>query len=303
MMIDDYWELASTAGKFLSLLAIAGVLGGGFILALAQRMSFSQQPELLTYGFSSAVFGLFSTLLYFLLQVGAINQNGLAGMLDSQMVLILAHSDLGLAIGSRILGFLVVIPAFGFFKLQRTNVNTGERYGNIGVLVLIVAIALLAGSFALTGHTSTLMPSAQAAIVLHVLAVFLWIGSLYPLLHLSSTADILQLQKLMQRFGTCALLIVTTLLGSGIYLMTQLLQPISEILSTQYGLTLLVKLTLVACLLALAGINKLLLVPRLDKGNSATLLKTSIRLEIVVALCVIAVTAWLTSGVGSANPF
>lgn len=298
MTTGDFWELAGSAGKLLSLLAIAGVLGGGFILGLAQRTGFRRQPVLLSYLLASAVFGLFSTLLYFLLQVGAINQSGIAGMLDTQMALIIAKSDLGLAIGSRLLGFLIVIPAFWLFRQHRKAIKSGDRYHQNGFLVLAVAVILLCGSFALTGHTSTLMPLARTAIVLHVLAVFLWIGSLYPLLHLSTAADISLVQRLMQHFGTCALLIVAMLLVSGIYLMMQLLQSFSELMSTQYGRALLVKLTFVACLLALAGLNKLLLVPRLGKENSVTLLKASIRLEIVAAICVITVTTWLSSGIG-----
>lgn len=86
------WAMASMAAKLLSLLGIAGVVGGSFSIYLAHSTGFGREPRLWRYLLFSAVLGLGATLVFFLAQVGAINQAGLAGMLDVDMALILTQA-------------------------------------------------------------------------------------------------------------------------------------------------------------------------------------------------------------------
>jgi len=62
----------------------------------------------------------------------------------------------------------------------------------------------------------------------------------------------------------------------------------------------LVKLILVACLLGLAAFNKLRLTPRLRRGDAraARSLRTSIRLELLLGISILAVTATFTALTG-----
>lgn len=301
-MTVNFWELAGSVGKWLGLLAVAGVIGGSFCLGLAQGLGFARLSTLLRYLLASAVLGVLAAGWFFLVQVGAINQDGVVGMLDTQMAFILAQSSLGHATGLRLLGFLSVMLAWYLFR-QHRETGTGGLYNKGGFLALAAATVLLGVSFALTGHISTLAPLARTLVVLHVLAAFLWTGSLYPLLHLSTVADLPKVQRLMRCFGTSALLIVAVLLLSGIFLLTQVLHSFSDLFATDYGLTLLLKLAGASCLLALGAINKLLLVPRLTARNSASLLQASIKMEIVMALFILAVTTWLTTAVGPVKIF
>ena len=174
MTEDFFWELATSLSKLLLLLSIAGVIGGNFSLYLANTMGFPTQPQLLRYLLASAVLGMFSMLLFFLVQAGAINQNGIAGMLDYKMVLILAKSSLGYAAGLRVIGFVSVIPAVYLFRSHGEIANSARHYGKAGFLVLVTVTALLCLSFALTGHISTLPIIARVGIVLHVLGICLW---------------------------------------------------------------------------------------------------------------------------------
>ncbi len=294
-MTVGIWELASVAGKWLGLLATAGVVGGSFGVALARSQRFSEQPELRRYLRLSAVLGLLVVPVYFLLQVGAVNQSGVAGMFDPLMGRILLQSGLGQVLGVRMLAFALValwllcpVPVAISYRRQ------AER------IVCASATLLLAGSFVLTGHISTLTLVARGVLALHVLMVFLWIGALYPLLQLSRTRDIQQVQTLMQRFGVLALGIVALLLVSGMWLATQVLQAPTDLATTAYGRTLLLKLVGVSGLLLIAAGNKLVLVPKLATTGSAATLQTYIRIEIGVALLVLAVTSWLTTITGPA---
>lgn len=293
------WAMASMAAKLISLLGIAGVVGGSFSIYLGHSTGFGREPRLWRYLLFSAALGLGATLVFFLAQVGAINQAGLAGVLDVDMALILAQTSHGYMTGLRGLGFSAVLVACLLWQVS-AGAGSRIRARQAGMFCLIAAIALLGLSFALTGHVSELSAVARAALILHVLAAFLWLGSLYPLLRLSTVANMSQVQRLMRLFGAAALLIVGVLLISGIFLLTRLVQSLDALFTTAYGLTLLAKLAGVSCLLALAAINKLLLVPRLTARASGAHLRASIRTEIIVAVLVLAATTWLTTAVGPA---
>jgi copper resistance protein D len=304
-MVLDTWELAGTACKMFVLLGTAGVLGGAFSLALTQWLNFSRQAEMTGYLPASAVLGLLATGLFFLVQVGAINESGVAGMLDIDMGMVLAQSSVGHVTGLRVLGFACVILAWLCLRhhqeLVKTTPPVAKSSNKAALMLLSLALVLIAVSFALSGHVSTLPALARVAIVLHVVAACWWVGSLYPLLRLSRTPDQRAVHELMRCFGRSALFIVAVLVVSGIFLLTLLLQSLDELWTTAYGRTLLLKLATVSVLLILAATNKLLLVPRLLTRGSIKALQTSIRLELVTAAFILGVTAWLTTVVGPAH--
>lgn len=90
--------------------------------------------------------------------------------------------------------------------------------------------------------------------------------------------------------------IVATLVGAG-GLLALLLTGARLDLANPYQQRLLIKLGLVAGLLATAAFNKFRLTPllRADPARAAVLLRTSIRIEVAVALTVLLATAWMTA--------
>lgn len=287
--MTHYWDLASSAGKMLGLLAMAGVTGGTFSLWLAARLQMAWDRNVLRYVFASAVLGLLAACLFFLIQIGALNQTGVGGMFDRTMIGILAQSSLGYAAALRVLGFAcIAVAALAMHGRARASVFAG-------------ALITLSFSFSMTGHISTLSFVARLGILLHVLAAFLWVGSLYPLLRLSVVERVSDVKRLMALFGNLAVYVVGLLLLSGAFLLTQSIGTFEELFTTTYGRTFLVKLSGVAALLGLAAANKLFLVPELTTNNSARRLQVSIRTEILVACFVLAVTAWLTTAIGPAR--
>jgi putative copper resistance protein D len=285
----SYWIWASSASKMLGLLAMAGVTGGSFSLGLAARLQMAQGGKILRYVCASAVLGLFAACLFFLVQIGALNQAGIAGMFDRTMIGIIGQSSLGYAAAVRALCFACIAVAALWM------------HGRARTFVFAAAIVALSFSFSLTGHISTLSYAARLGIVLHVLAAFLWVGSLYPLLRLSVVEGLADVKRLMVLFGNLAVVIVGVLLLSGVLLLTQSIGSFEELFTTAYGRAFLVKLSGVVALLWLAAANKLLLVPELTTTNSARRLRLSIRMEILVACFVLAVTAWLTTVIGPAR--
>lgn len=287
------WELALVAAKWLVLVATAGAVGGAFILALARKLQFTTLNPLHKYLRQCALTGLCGNMLWFLLQIGAVNRSGLGGMFDMGLGGILVQSGVGEAWQTRMLGF-VLFTAVTLRPVAAKLPALGEGLGHVGAGILLIA------AFMDTGHVSTLPAGARIALAFHVLAVLLWVGALYPLLQLSRDADLPKVQQLMRSFGMYALGIVAVLIVAGVYLATQLLQTPAELLTTHYGRVLLLKLLGLYLLLMLAAMNKWLLVPRLVSTGSAALMK-SIRMEWIVALLILAATSWMTTIVGPAG--
>lgn len=290
------WEIALVAAKWLVLLATAGAIGAPFILVLARNLQFRELSALQAFLHRCALTGLGANLLWLLLQIGAVNRSGIGGMFDRTLGAIFMQSGVGAAWETRMLGFTGLM----LFTLKPTAARLPPWAQ--GVIHALAAVLLLA-AFDDTGHVSTLAGSAQIVLVLHVTAVFLWIGALYPLLLLSRAGDIARVQRLMRQFGSLALGIVAVLVVAGVYLAGQLLDAPRELFDTAYGRVLLLKLFGVYALLMFAATNKLLLVPRLGPEHPAAVLQLqkSIRAEWIVALLVLAVTSWMTSVVGPAG--
>jgi copper resistance protein D len=230
--------------------------------------------------------------LWLLLQVGGINQGGISGMFDMTMAALLLQSTLGWVAALRIGACAVVLVAASRLRAGRT-----------GQWLFAVATLLACSSVVMTGHVSTLSIVARTLLLLHVLGAALWIGSLYPLQQVCGPVrgvdQLAALQTLMRRFGRVAVVIVSVLLPAGLILAYQLLQTPSALWTTAYGMTLLAKVILVCGLLLLAALNKLLWVPRLLQ-TGAEALQRSIRLEMTLALLVLAFTSWLTTVTGPA---
>ena len=81
----------------------------------------------------------------------------------------------------------------------------------------------------------------------------------------------------------------------------ELLESPMDLLTTDYGLALLLKLCLVLVVLTVAAMNKLIIVPILLSSGSTARLQTSIRLELAVAAGILLVTSFLSTIVGPAG--
>lgn len=293
------WDLASLVTKVLSLIGIAGVVGGTFSLYLANLLTFFARKHVVKYILLSASVGFLATALFFLIQIGAINQSGFSGVFDLLMFRILVDSSLGYSTGLKLIAFaLSAVCAFLFLRLGK---NSGTVLFNTVLYgLLIIAIVGLDISFLLTGHVSNLGLLAHAAIGLHVLAVFLWIGSLWPLFSFCHDAarDPAVLEVVMTRFGKIALGIVAVLIATGLGFLSLLLESWSEFITTPYGRGILVKLLLVSALLGLAAINKTRLVPKLAGINGIAYLARSIKLEMILATIILITTSYVTLIIG-----
>ena len=162
--------------------------------------------------------------------------------------------------------------------------------------IRLAAAILMIVSYLVEGHTvsgddATLL--ATVLLFLHLAAVHWWLGALYPLAALIRQAGAAAFLPAVEGFGVWAVPIVMALLAAGAGLLG-LLTSWQMNLDNAYQRRFLIKLALVGVILAIAAYNKLRLTPRLaqDPVSSRASLGRSIRIESMVALLILAATAW-----------
>ena len=162
----------------------------------------------------------------------------------------------------------------------------------------LAAALVIIGSFLLEGHTASSHERVLVAPLLfvHLAAVHWWLGALLPLIALTWCAEPATVVATIEAFGARAMWVVAALLAAGVLLAALLTGGVVR-LDSAYQQRLLIKLLLVAALLAIAAWNKLRLTPllRQDYAVGARRLRASIRLEVAVALAILAASAWLVS--------
>lgn len=292
------WVTVSVVSKFLYLLGCAAVVGGLLGYIILQGLGRQLIAKVMQYMILGALLGAVASVCYFLAQVGAINDSGVAGIFDWTLAAMLAGTSLGLSAAWRVaglfLGLAIVITLAwkGWSPLSLTLKAIG-----IAAFSMLM-FGMIATSFPLAGHVSTLPGLFGVLLAGHVLAVLLWTGSLLPLWVSCSYGSPRELKVIMERYGTVAIAIVLLVLVSGSVILFQLLNNISELFGTAYGRGLLVKLLSVGLLLLLAARHKFSLVPNLVSDATILRLKRSIGVEILLAIGVLAITAYVTTAVG-----
>lgn len=267
--------------------AVAGVIGALFCLWL---LRFDSARWLGNYLRAACLLGLLATALHFLLRVAALGGEWRA-MGDPVLFSILRDS----VVGDRSLVLLA-----GFATALAGHVSLSRRptaLRRAGVLLLILSLVLLLDSFGLSGHLVEAHWLERLALRLHVLAMALWAGSLYPLLRQLNTrgADLTPARDNLLRFSHLATGIVGLLLICGLWLALTLLDwqtlPQELVKAGSYAQMLVVKIALVALLLCLAAANKWRLVPALAERHKQ--MKVSVRSEVLLATGILLLTAVL----------
>lgn len=287
------WEFLTLTCKLLIYASTAGAIGGTFSVRLLGHHH-DAQVFIRRYIRWSCVTGLAASSAFFFFQVGAIADIGLPGMFDIDLIGILVQSSNGSSAFTRIAGFAII----GVAAVE--SVPTSKFHGiTLGSCLTIGGIVILLYSFTTSGHLANAATLVQLALVLHVLMVSLWIGSLYPLLRFSQTDELSSIQQVMHTFGKVANWLVLILLSCGLLLAWLLLEGVSDLVTTDYGRGLGVKVILVVALLLMAARNKLRLTPAMLQPGVGARLSLAIRIEILIALLILLTTAIITVIIGT----
>ena len=292
------WELAIQLAKLLEYAGIAAI-SGGTVCLLFFRDNRRQSIVLLTaYIGICSLLGFNGALFAFLFQIGMTSGSGLGGMFDPDMARMLLGFETGAATLLRLAGFLLATIACAIFARHLGARPPPQlRYHILGATQAF-ALLLVAVSFTITGHIAVLGLAAKAAIIMHLLAMGVWIGAFAPLLYLCLSSEGETLVSTMKGFGDMAGYCLAALFAAGLVLVFALFHTPRELISTPYGLTLLIKLALVGGLLLVAAGNRFLLVPKMLAGAGPASLARSIRIEILISAAILAVTSYLATTVG-----
>jgi copper transport protein len=171
---------------------------------------------------------------------------------------------------------------------------------------LAAACALvLAVTPALSGHAAA-APNFTALVVvsdwLHVLAGGAWLGTLFCVMAIGVPVACtcegderwVCVSSLVQKFSRIAMLAVATVVISGVFASWVHLQSLSDLWTTQYGMTLLAKMALAVAALSAGAYNFRRVQPQLSHERGTQTLRKSAAAELLFGLVVLIVTGFLT---------
>jgi putative copper resistance protein D len=287
------WEwltLVSRWALYLSMVAAVGGIAGEWFLHPYRTL----HPSLRRYTLIGILAAPLALLLHVLIRAGALAETGLSGMLDPVMLAFIWQSTVGTALLWASVGLLLMAIS------HLINTRSGDTRPTrlLQLFTALAGMGVLAFSYTLSGHIHRAGLGFALILSLHVLLVFWWMGSLFPLWLATHRLDLQQSHTVLHLFGRLALPAVLLVLASGLVLSYRTTGWAAGLLDSRYGFWLAMKLTLVAVLLALAAFHKLFLVPALKRVGNARSMKRSLLLEKVVGMAILAVTTVLAVLVG-----
>jgi len=207
-----------------------------------------------------------------------------AGMLDSSMLRLALSSSSAAAQAMQMAGLLVIASG-----------SVSTRYGKVfGVLGALLAVS----GFILTGHTSVHPWRVVLAplLMLHLLIVAFWFGSLLPLWIVSQREPIALAATVLEKFSRLATWLVPLIALAGLIMAGIIARGVPP-LAEPYGALLLTKLVAFAVLMGFAALNKWRLVPAMEVAQAQSLpaLRRSMLAEFCLIVGVLAVTATMTT--------
>lgn len=281
------WDVWTLITRWVLYVSICAAIGGVCSLQLVKADGLLKKP-LLQYSLAFSLIGVIAGLSHFFVRVGAVLEEGTAGMFEPDMVSIMWESAVGDALMLRVWGYALLLIALVMHLRPR---------GYLKELLALVGIGLLAFSFAKAGHGVEQSLFFQWVLALHIVLTAWWMGSLYPLWLICRRMEYASAHEVLERFGQLAVGAVLVLFSCGLFLSYKL-TGWNGLLSSEYGTLLLIKVALVGLILVFAAVHKFYLVPQLLVSKDSNQLKRSIMLEKLGGLSILAITTVITTLVG-----
>ena len=282
------WDLAAAFAKAVTYSATFGAAGAVFFLVYCSSLLRDQQRARIRRLMGILVgIGGAASILRILLLAGSMSGE-IAGMFDGSFAGMILSAGEGRATGVRIVGLALLLSAF----------SAKRSFRGAAVVGAIAAST----SFAWVGHIHGMTPNTAATLLLclHLWCAAFWLGALLPLLVIAKGGNAAQTAAAAARFGKLALRVVAVLLAAGVSLLLILIGNAAQFWASDYGRMMAIKLLAVAALLGVAAWNKLLLTPRLLKGDAraAQLFRRSLLAEMGFGALILLTTAAFTTLAG-----
>ncbi len=285
-MLLSVWDASAIAAKTITYAATLGAAGAVWFLRYCDTL-LARAPRLrirrIVLGFSAL--SVAGGGLQLLISAGYMS-GAASGMLDGSLLHMAWQAGAGRDNSIRAIGLLLAA--------------VGAWSGRPAWPAWFGA-AMAATSFAWTGHARLLAPAvAPLMLGVHLMGGAFWLGALVSLLCVARDCDVPRLAHVTARFGILAPYVVGVMLAAALGLLWMMLGGVAPLWSSDYGRIAMLKAGLVAALLCLAAFNKLRLTPRLLAGDAAAAgsLDISVRVELLMGVLILAVTAALTTITG-----
>lgn len=295
------------SARWLHLLALALLVGPLALLALSLATSSAQGLDAALWRGSrwGGLLLLPAALLSLLAQSAAVAGSTAEG-LQPAALLGLLHTRWGALWMVRV-AFVVIAAMLTSVAARRPS---GGRFATWWLGAMLVVSAALIALTALNSHSAATAPVWLSIGVdcAHIAATAVWIGGLCSLTAIvfpgARTLDVNLRQAvvapLVSRFSVVALVSVEVLVLTGLYHAWAHVSDPGALTSTPYGQVLLIKLLLVAAMMAPAAFNLLVATPRLrasqpPRDHSHRWLTRSVQLETVLGVLVLGAVGLLTS--------
>ena len=218
-----------------------------------------------------------------------------AGSLGGDVASATDRALIGLVMKSP-LGLFSIVAGIGFAMI--TVMHRVKARGEAAARVVAAATVLL--SLTVVGHATRLGAITAVLLAFHLGGIAFWLGALLPLRRMCVVAPetgLTGLAAVADRFGRLAQLVVSGLVAAGLIYAALLLGSMTALLTTGYGLALVVKILLVGALIWLASRNRLRIVPALVDGDASAVaaLRRVVELEILLVLAILVMSGLLTS--------
>jgi copper transport protein len=212
---------------------------------------------------TSWVLGAIATVMSLGLEGAWAAQQPVSGALRSNVLDQVLNTDFGRQYAAKALLWLLALVVLADL-LGRAEQAVTSLAWRVGTLAISLGTLRIAG---LTGHArDTRNPAvAQLADLAHLIALCLWIGGLAVLLlGVLPRRDSAELREIVPRYSTLAMGCVSVVVASGAVLAWRIVGTVSGLTGTTYGHILLVKVGLLAVILAGAYVSKTWVAHRLD---------------------------------------
>ena len=312
--LPDILSVVLRAISFVLMLQVAGMVFFAAAFGPALTISLASVRSLAR---GTAIAALVVSAGHYLMEAARM-AGDISGLFDSSLQMMAWTSTAGGAFAVNELGLLLIIAGMqspsvrlSADRLFQSSASLSptlwlRRLSTRGfTLVGIAGAVLVAGSFALTGHTSTSAWRVVLAPLLltHLLLVSFWLGALLPLYLVTLREPRERAIRVVALFSAAAFWLVPLIALSGISI-AALLLPNVEALTRPYGQMIIAKAALFALLMVLAALNKwrfgpALAGPDLSAGKS---FRRVVIVEYVLIVAVLAITAVMTTFYSPESP-
>ena len=199
------------------------------------------------------------------------------------------------------LGLLVLIE----LRTRRSATASAapHAFGTVAALLFLMSLAWAGHAVGSQGALRALHLTVDA---LHLLGAGLWLGALLPLCFVLQRARaaatspwLTAASAATTNFSSLGVIAVLTIAASGVVNTSLQVDTLAALVQTQYGQLVSAKIALLALIVALAGYNRLRLVPKLQAGgadaerDSVAGLYRNALLELVLGAAIIAIVGLL----------